>query len=298
MKSYFSGGPRFEFHYGVRMRCSVASRALCLGATFGALFGAGYSLVGDEAPLTNDSPYQVIVKRNIFDIKPPEPPPPPAPPPAAPPPPPSNIFLTGIMDADGVRQVYLSVNKALNKGVDYLVLKEGETQDEITVVSIDSKAEVVRLRNSGNEVTLNFKDNSLKPAAGGLPAPGAVPGIPGAPGAVPGVPPPAQPPRTAAVGGTGGGPVVVGKRGEIQQPNTPTVMLNSNGSLPGGTADVGQAAAATSAGVRELPVRRARVDVGTTGAGVGTTGSGLPEGTKIVAPPNFLPPLPPTSGQP
>jgi hypothetical protein len=201
------------------------------------------------------------------------------------------VSITGMMDSGGVKQVYFSVNKPGGKAPDYMVLKEGETQDDITVLAIDSKAETVKIRNGSNESTLNFRENGIKvQGPTGVPQPGAFPG------AAPGVPQPMAPGQRAAVPGTPtvGGPVVVGKRGEVQ--SLPTPVLNGGVSTPNPGGDVFQPAApgfpSPSGGVRELPVRRARIE-GNSGTGIDpSTGVPVQEGAKPVLPPNFLPPLP------
>lgn len=273
------------------MKLAGMRLAVVVGVGLGALPGAR----GDETPAPGESanPYRIIAERNAFGIKPQEPPPPP-PPPVVPPAPPANIFLTGITDLGDGKQAYFSVNKPGAKGPEYVALKEGETQGEIQVVSIDPRTDTVRIKNAGNELALNFKDNGLKSAVGAPgvpPPPGAVAGVPGA------VPQPGfQPPRSP--GGAPGvsGPVVVGRRGEVQNSPTPTVNPVAT-SAAGEYGTPATSVPSASAPLRELPVRRTRADVigGVSTDATGTPASSVPDGVKVVPPPNFRPPLP---GQP
>lgn len=292
--SYFSRGTARIFHYGVPMHSSGAKRLVALALLGGVL----PTILADESPVTNESPYRVIITRNAFDIKPPEPPPVIAPP-APPPPPPSNVFITGMIDVGGTKQVFFAVNRP-GKQTEYLTLEEGDTDNEITVLSIDSKTESVKIRNGGNESTLTFKENSLisKGAIpGGLPQPSQPPG--GIPGAAPGVPPPpANNPGVrsgAQAAPSVGGPVIVGKRGEVQQINLPNLNFNNNGagSTPNGGGDfIQQPVSGIGGGPAQLPVRRARVE-STPNVGIDpSTGAPVAEGARPSLPPNFLPPLP------
>lgn len=292
---YFSRGTARVFHYGVPMHSSGAKRLVAL-ALLGSILP---TILADETPVTNDSPYRVIITRNAFDIKPPEPPPVIAPP-APPPPPPSNVFITGIMNVGGPKRVFFAINRP-GKPTDYLDLEEGATKDEITVLSIDTKTESVKIRNGGNESTLTFKENSLVSKGaipGGMPQPGQLPG--GIPGAAPGVPPPpggapgirAGAQATPAVGG----PVIVGKRGEVQQVNLPNANFNNNAANPGlatGGGDfVQQPVSGIGGGAAQLPVRRARIESTPTVGIDPSTGAPVAEGARPTLPPNFLPPLP------
>ena len=293
--SHFSRGTPRNFHYAVFMSSSAALRLFALSLLGGVL----PTLLADETPVTNDTPYRVIITRNAFDIKPPEPPPVIAPP-APPPPPPSNVLITGMIDVAGTKQVFFAVNRP-GKPTEYLTLEEGATDNEITVLSIDSKTESVKIRNGGNESTLTFKDNSLlsKGAPGIVPQPGQ-PGQPGIPGAAPGVPPPpanipgVRPGAQAAP--NLGGPVIVGKRGEVQQVNLPTANFNNNAAantgIGGGDYVQPSNAGVGGTGTRELPIRRARIEA-TPNVGVDpSTGAPVVEGARPTLPPNFLPPLP------
>ena len=142
----------------------------------------------------SDKPYTSIVSRNIFGLVPI-----PVVDPASllpPPEPPPKITPNGIMTIFGRLQVLFKVavkppSGQPQKDASY-VMNEGERQDEITVLKIDSKAGVVTFNNHGT-----VQELSLVPAtsSSGSPAP------PGSPrGGMPGMNNPAL--RAAPSGGT------------------------------------------------------------------------------------------------
>ncbi len=292
MKPHFSNAPKLRILYSGSM--SFRFQPSWMLAIAVAAIGSAVSQPSraDETPVEDKNPYQGISRRNPFAIKPPEPEAPAPPAPAAPPAPPSNVFLTGIIDLGDGKQAFFSVSKPNDKVPEFLSLKEGETQGDLTVLSIDPARETVRIRNAGNETSLDFKNNSLKSVV-------AAPGVPPPPGAAPNaVPVPAQNPQlnprggAAALPGVGGGPVVVGRRGEVQQPVVPTVTLDNNAGAAGSAPNFSPS---TPQPIRELPTRRSRIEPyvgGGIGAGQGTTTGSAPEGVKVVPPPNYLPPLP------
>lgn len=136
------------------------------------------------------SPYQVIVERNAFALKPRE-----ATVVAEPPPPPAKITLTGITTLLGNKRALLSV-AVPGKPNENFMLTEGQREGEIEVIEIDEKAGQVRVRNHGVEQSLNFQAHgaklasqpvqSIPPPPGVIPPPNAIP----APGIVP---PPGSP---------------------------------------------------------------------------------------------------------
>jgi len=161
-----------------------------------------------DAPATTSKPahpFRVIPSRNAFRIQPPPPPPPAVEEiPKTPPPPPSNITLTGFSVWKGRTKVYLQVAAPGGKAPDYLTMEEGQTQNELQIVSIDPKHESVKVINAGQEMTLNFKEHGAKGA-------GTPPGQPSAPNAIPA--PVASALAANAVPRGGGGPTVIGKGG-------------------------------------------------------------------------------------
>jgi hypothetical protein len=150
---------------------------------------AGLSLGASAFAASSDSsPYQAIVERNVFALKPPPRPEDNQPPP----PPPSKITLTGITTLLGNKRALLSV-AVPGKQPDNLMLTEGQRDNEIEVLQIDEKAGSVKVLNHGVEQTLDFKTDGAK----------AQPGITSLPGVPPAnvIPPPnpqgiPAPPRT------------------------------------------------------------------------------------------------------
>lgn len=150
-----------------------------------------------DNPQDNTSPYQEIVTRNVFALKPP--PPPPSPEDTKPPP--SKITLTGITTFLGKKALMKTPPPPVKPGVPaaggpptdrFYMLGEHERDGDIEVVAIDEKAGSVKVINGGVEVTLTFEKDGQKlpntPVAaapiipGTLPAPGGVfppPAIPG-----------------------------------------------------------------------------------------------------------------------
>ncbi len=121
------------------------------------------------------NPYQAIPTRNAFGIQPPPTAPPPPPPPIqTPTEPPADVFLTGFSLWNGEKKVYLQVNPKGGTPF-YLELGEGEFERDIDVLEINPKKEFARIKNAGQEMTVDFKNNGLKYSA---PAPAAAPGRP------------------------------------------------------------------------------------------------------------------------
>jgi hypothetical protein len=160
------------------------------GTFAGILVVAGFTLAA-RAEL-KDNPYQIIVDRNPFGLKgipPPEPPKKEE----APPEPPPDIKLTGITTLLGTPKVFLQLEdkKAKGKFTFPPPIAEGETENGVTVVAIDTENMKVRIKNGDAETTLDFKSNGVKPGGGGTAVasaavPGIVPAHPGAPPAIPG----------------------------------------------------------------------------------------------------------------
>ncbi len=166
-----------------------------------------------------DNPYQVIVDRNPFGLRPI--PPPAAPPDNTPPPPPAlDIKLTGITTLLGPSKVFLEFTDPQSKKVDRpSAMLEGETYSKagITVVAIDPENNRVKIKTGDAESWLDFEKNGIKP--GSTPSTPPVP-HPGFPGATPGAPVPARTAAAAASAST-----------------TPAVAANTpaRGGLVGGT---------------------------------------------------------------
>jgi hypothetical protein len=175
----------------------------------GGVIVAGFSL-GAFAEV-KDNPYQVIIDRNPFGLKP-IPPPPPPPDNTPPPPPALEIKLTGITTLLGSPRVFLEFTDPQSKKTDRPPpLGEGDPyKDGISIVAIDAENGRVKIKNGDAETTLDFEKNGIKPggavaaAAAPVPHPGmaGLNAIPPVPGAVPAVNlPGAGPARGAVVGG-------------------------------------------------------------------------------------------------
>ncbi len=162
------------------------------------------------------NPYQSIVDRNPFGLKPP-----PAPPSAeslAPPPAPlAKVVLTGITSMFGPsskRALFEIEDQEPGKGksVKRPILREGERDGPVEVISIDVEKNMVRIRNGPVETNLTFeipKAGPTTPGAGvpgGLPVPlqARVPTLTG--GAIPLVP-------GAGVSSPSAGPMIIGRDG-------------------------------------------------------------------------------------
>jgi len=139
---------------------SFGSIVLCAGAS---------AIVNDSA-----NPYQGIVDRNVFGLKP-------APPlskvdekPVANPPP---ITLTGMTTILATKRVLFNVQPP-GKPVQSFILAEGQREGDIEVLEIDERTGSVKVNYGGTTVPLNFEKNGPKLLAS---SPGtALPGTPGA----------------------------------------------------------------------------------------------------------------------
>ncbi len=111
------------------------------------------------------NPYDAIVERNVFDLKDP----PPTNAPAVTNEPPPNVKLTGIMTIFGHKQALFMVQKSGQPGkapepeVSY-ILSEGQRQEGLEVMEIDSAKKKVKIKNDGIVSTVTYET----PKAGGL----------------------------------------------------------------------------------------------------------------------------------
>lgn len=214
------------------------------------------TVVTSNSPPVN--PFRPISARNAFGIKEPAPPPPPVPEtPPVPPPVPSNVTLTGFSLWQGRKKVYLQISAPGSKAPAYRDMEEGDVQDDIEILAIDEKRETARIRNAGQEFTLNFKENGAKGSP--TPAPGQPPGAPGA------IPAPvsaglANP--NANRGGTG--PTVIGRGGVSDSPGAMPV-----GTIPAQAMGDASVAAPASGSYPGLPSRRQRTE-GPASSGAGS----------------------------
>ena len=148
----------------------VGKMAICLAG--GLALGAG--LRADDAALPGN-PYASIVTRNVFGLNPP---PPPGPAVEASPPP--KITPNGIMSIFGQWQVLFKVAEPGRPGKpagdQSYMLAEGERQDDIEVVKIDQKTDVITFNNHGDiqEIPLadaNSTTANAEPGSYGFPIP-------------------------------------------------------------------------------------------------------------------------------
>src|SRR3954469_14928757 len=105
------------------------------------------------------NPYSGIFDHNSFSLKP-IPPPPPDTPPPAPPVPLAKVVLTGLLSIFGAPRVTLEITEQ-EQGkaavVSKPVLKQGERDGSVEVLSIDMAANSVRIRNGTVETNITFE---------------------------------------------------------------------------------------------------------------------------------------------
>ena len=138
---------------------------------------------GARGSTTNSNPYNAIIERNVFGLRPP--PPPPAPPVKKEPPP--NIILNGITSILGPKEALLKIPPTPARGREpakpeqFFELAEGQRDGDLEVLAIDEKARTVKVNYAGDIVSLNFKDNGNKHPVVGRPMFGQMPFRPGIP---------------------------------------------------------------------------------------------------------------------
>jgi hypothetical protein len=147
------------------------------------------------------NPYQSIVDRNLFALKPP--PPPPEPESLKPPMP--KFYLTGITTMLGRKRALMKAMPKAKPGVQpkeqSYFMAEGQRDGELEVLKIDEVARTVKVDYAGTMVVLDFTNNAVKgsasPLAGFPPVPPPRGGVPtfGYPGSNPGFRQPAVPTR-------------------------------------------------------------------------------------------------------
>jgi hypothetical protein len=148
------------------------------------LYALGGVLLGVAAPWaqaeTQSNPYQAIVERNPFGLK--EPPPPPSVEKPPPPVPLSSVKMTGTTSMFGTPRVLLEITEQEAGKAPTLrkpILREGEKDGAIEVVSINIERSLVKIRNAGIETNLTFEAPKLTASAPpvgnpGIPALGAM----------------------------------------------------------------------------------------------------------------------------
>jgi len=140
------------------------------------LAGASANVLAD----TKANPYEPILVRNPFGLKPPPPPDPDAGKPPPPPPPPlATVELTGITSILSSKRALLEIIPGPGKPMLKPILAEGERVESVEVVSINVDKNEVTVKNGGVVTNLTFKVAKSSPAA-------AAAGVPPPPGAIPG----------------------------------------------------------------------------------------------------------------
>jgi hypothetical protein len=151
-----------------------------IASIVGTVLVAGFSFAAYAE--VKENPYQIIIDRNPFGLRPP--PPPPEPKKEEPPPVPApEVKLTGITTLLGPARVMLQVEDKQTKKFSFPTIAEGDSDPMtgIAVLSIDVENQRVRIKNGEAETTLDFKNNGVKPGGGAIasatpvPHPGVVP---------------------------------------------------------------------------------------------------------------------------
>jgi hypothetical protein len=147
---------------------------------------AAASAVTSNASNPSASPYDGIIDRNVFGLKPPPPPPDPE----ATKTPPAKITLTGITTILGNKRALMKTPPPQGKPGEppkteqSYILTIGQREGDIEVIDIDEKAGSVKVNNAGTVLTLTFEKDGAKlpatppPPAPGVPVPGAIPALP------------------------------------------------------------------------------------------------------------------------
>jgi hypothetical protein len=245
--------------------------ALLLG---GLLVGGTVQMVLAEG---SSNPYHTIIGRNAFRLK--DPPPPQAPPPVVAPAPTVKVILTGITTIFGKTRALLEITEqepGKTAATRKPVMREGESDGGVEVISINMEKGLVRIRSGGSETNISFDTPKL---AGAAAAPAAFAGFspppPATTAAVAGVPTVLSPMNAAPDHPTRSSSVTVfGSSGST----APTGGGGNSGAYGYGTPGRGLAAsgpsvfgaAATTAneanGVAPIPPRTLRTDTSTPAA--------------------------------
>jgi hypothetical protein len=172
------------------------------------LMGAGILLLGlwwvcpsrADVRLPADSPFQVILDRNPFGLRPPPPPNVVQIAPTSPPPAQVNVNLSGITEVGGKKRAWMVIpagGTRTNTATFSMAVGDPEFEG-VKVEHIDMQRGVVQIRKLGEPATLDFENHGLAYSG---PVAVNVPGVGGRPGRVPvpGRPRPGVPTPTAAV---------------------------------------------------------------------------------------------------
>ena len=197
------------------------AKSVCLLGLF-ALAIPALAMAADD---DEGHPFKHITERNVFALKPPPPPPDPNDVPPPPPPVLAKVTLTGILNVLGPPRALLEVMEnepGKPPGQPKKpILREGEREGSIEVLSIDVVKNLVKIKNGNFETNLTFEvqKQTTAPALAAAPPPPMLQ----PPGAV--APPP----------GTPGAPEDMGRRGVTVVGGTPVNTAQPNGAVPNPT---------------------------------------------------------------
>lgn len=214
-----------------------------------AVVAAALSVQADTQP----NPYQPIIERNAFGLKPPPPPGSDAPPPP-PPVPLAKVTLTGITSMFGPsskRALLEIIEQEPGKAATPRkpILREGERDGSVEVLAIDLEKNQVKIRNGTVETNITFEVQKTASA----------PGVPGAPPPV--VPLQPLPAYNAAVNPAAGGSVTVIGANQPVSPGTPSgVTTYGAPASPAYDPKMPASAGAAQGGLR-IPPRTVRTDL-------------------------------------
>ena len=152
---------------------------------------ASATAVTPDSSETSGNPYQSIVDRNVFSLKPP---PAPVDSAEANKTPVLKITLTGMTTILGNKRVLMKTAPPPGKPGEppkteqFYILTEGQREGDIEVLEINEKAGSVKVNNAGTPMTLTFEKDGAKLPSTPAPAvlgaqPNGAPPIPGLPGA-------------------------------------------------------------------------------------------------------------------
>jgi hypothetical protein len=223
-----------------------------VGATV--LANVCHRAVGDAKP----NPYDSIVDRNPFNLKPPPPPDLNASAPAAPVTLPAQVEVTGITSILSTKRVLLEIIPGPGKQMIKPILAEGERVESVEVLSINVDKNEVTIKNGTVVTNLTFK--IVKNTAPTPPPPGAPnPSVVGSPIVLPSQPHPQQPQVP-----TGRNAVMVSGGSSTPIPTIPAA--NSQPILPTIGAPSTPGANPSDAGFRQIPSRNIRTTATPQGA--------------------------------
>jgi hypothetical protein len=145
---------------------------ICLGLAAGLALTASVRADSPAPDASGDNPYAPVVVRNVFGLNPPTPPGP-----TVPVDPPPKIIANGIMSIFGRLQALYKVTETVPgqspKEKSY-ILTVGQREDDIEVVKIDDKANIVTFNNHGTVQDIPLTNGAAAP---GAPLPAAAGGI-------------------------------------------------------------------------------------------------------------------------